>query len=297
MAETTHISWADATLNLWIGCQKVSPACDFCYAETWAHRFAQDVTWGQVGAGAGTRRRTSPSTWNAARTWNRKAGQEGRRRFVFVNSLSDIMDNAVPIEWLADGLKLASEVPNLTLLFLTKRPQLYVPRIRQALAAAGLEKMPANIALGTTIEDRKRLAINGPALAGAAALLEPVFTFWSCEPLLEYLGTVQCPDWVITGHESGPNARITPLEAVRSLRDQSAAQGAAFQHKQNGEWRERSQWTTHDLDLASDVPEQTIIRRIHDGEYERLGKDRTGRRLDGVIHDERPDDSFLGVRR
>jgi protein gp37 len=33
MADTTDIAWADSTFNPWIGCQKVSPACDFCYAE------------------------------------------------------------------------------------------------------------------------------------------------------------------------------------------------------------------------------------------------------------------------
>lgn len=33
MAETTHISWADATFNPWIGCTKVSPACANCLAD------------------------------------------------------------------------------------------------------------------------------------------------------------------------------------------------------------------------------------------------------------------------
>src|SRR3546814_4993129 len=31
--EGTGISWCDLTLNPWIGCTKVSPACDHCYAE------------------------------------------------------------------------------------------------------------------------------------------------------------------------------------------------------------------------------------------------------------------------
>jgi protein gp37 len=43
MAETTGISWSDATLNFWVGCTKVSTgdhgACEFCYAETWAMRW------------------------------------------------------------------------------------------------------------------------------------------------------------------------------------------------------------------------------------------------------------------
>ena len=34
MADETGISWADSTFNPWIGCEKVSPACAHCYAET-----------------------------------------------------------------------------------------------------------------------------------------------------------------------------------------------------------------------------------------------------------------------
>ena len=32
MAEESGISWTDATFNPWIGCTRVSPACDHCYA-------------------------------------------------------------------------------------------------------------------------------------------------------------------------------------------------------------------------------------------------------------------------
>ncbi len=39
MAEHTAIAWADATFNPWIGCTKVSPACDRCYAEAWDKRY------------------------------------------------------------------------------------------------------------------------------------------------------------------------------------------------------------------------------------------------------------------
>jgi protein gp37 len=32
MAENSLISWCDHTFNPWIGCTKISPACDGCYA-------------------------------------------------------------------------------------------------------------------------------------------------------------------------------------------------------------------------------------------------------------------------
>jgi hypothetical protein len=41
MSEHSAISWTDATFNPWWGCTKVSPACDHCYAERDAHRFAR----------------------------------------------------------------------------------------------------------------------------------------------------------------------------------------------------------------------------------------------------------------
>jgi protein gp37 len=40
MGEDTKIEWTNHTFNPWIGCQKVSPGCDHCYAERdWITRF------------------------------------------------------------------------------------------------------------------------------------------------------------------------------------------------------------------------------------------------------------------
>ena len=33
MAENSGIEWTDHTFNPWMGCTKVSPGCDHCYAE------------------------------------------------------------------------------------------------------------------------------------------------------------------------------------------------------------------------------------------------------------------------
>jgi protein gp37 len=33
MGQDSAIEWTDHTFNPWIGCQKVSPGCDHCYAE------------------------------------------------------------------------------------------------------------------------------------------------------------------------------------------------------------------------------------------------------------------------
>ncbi len=47
MAENSKIEWCDHTFNPWIGCQKVSPGCDHCYAERQnVYRKWNGGTWG-----------------------------------------------------------------------------------------------------------------------------------------------------------------------------------------------------------------------------------------------------------
>ena len=46
MGDVTNIEWADKTFNPWIGCTKVSPACDNCYAENLMDTRFSKVQWG-----------------------------------------------------------------------------------------------------------------------------------------------------------------------------------------------------------------------------------------------------------
>jgi protein gp37 len=67
VSEQTAISWCDSTFNPWIGCTKVSPACDHCYAER-----LMDTRLGRVQWGAGQpRKRTSATTWRQPLLWER----------------------------------------------------------------------------------------------------------------------------------------------------------------------------------------------------------------------------------
>jgi protein gp37 len=60
MAENTKIEWADHTFNPWIGCTKVSPACDNCYAEAMmGHRYGR-ANWGP----GEDRARTGSANWS-----------------------------------------------------------------------------------------------------------------------------------------------------------------------------------------------------------------------------------------
>ncbi|WP_411033799.1 DUF5131 family protein [Shinella sp. BYT-45] len=302
MAENSAISWTHHTWNPWIGCAKVSPACDGCYAEAMMDKRYGRVRWGGPGAGAGTRSRTSKSTWDAPFKWQRQAEKDGTRPFVFCASLADIFDNQVPQDWRGEAFSVMRKTPNLVYLLLTKRPQLIV---KLSDAAGGL---PANAALGTTVEDQDRADINLPALKVAKIELRPLFTFGSFEPLLGpvVIPPAFMPDWIIAGGEAdqgGHQARPTHPNWMRSLRDQAAMAGKPFHLKQWGEWVPQ---------LGSvDLPDNPEISRYQWAEWDgeewdfwnrpmlcdeldpdhsmiRAGRRRTGRMLDGATHDAFP---------
>lgn len=46
MVEGSKIEWTDHTFNPWIGCQKVAPECDHCYAEAQNLRWHNGANWG-----------------------------------------------------------------------------------------------------------------------------------------------------------------------------------------------------------------------------------------------------------
>lgn len=123
MSEQTNIEWADSTFNPWIGCTKVGPGCDHCYASTMD---ARKVFKGVTHWGPGVERmRTSDSNWNLPLKWNDEHdaffAKHGRRRRVFCASLADVFDNEVIPSWRADLMMLIDTTPNLDWLLVTKR--------------------------------------------------------------------------------------------------------------------------------------------------------------------------------
>jgi protein gp37 len=90
MAQNTEIAWTDHTLNCWIGCTEVSPACDHCYACIMAHRYG----WAEWVSHP--RHRTAHSTWRQAHRWNRLAMADGEAHRVFSCSLADFLTTKSP---------------------------------------------------------------------------------------------------------------------------------------------------------------------------------------------------------
>lgn len=216
MAEQTEISWADATFNPWIGCTKVSPACDFCYAARDNERRKWVPGWG---AGV-PRRRTK--TWGNPIAWDRKAAATGTRPRVFCASLADVFDNEVPDEWRTDLWALLRKTPNLRWLLLTKR-------IGNAAKMLPPDWPYPNAGLMATLANQEEWDRDYPKLARLPATWKGV----SAEPLLGPINIGDAkPDWIITGGESGASHRYTDPQWVRSIRDQCAANGIAFHHKQ-----------------------------------------------------------------
>lgn len=284
MAENSAISWTRHTWNPWMGCTKVSPACDGCYAEA-----LMDKRYGKVQWGNHPRIRTGAHTWNDPMRWQRQAEKDGDRPFVFCASLADIFDNQVDPQWRADAFEVMRKTPRLVYLLLTKRPQNIV---RLADAAGGL---PENAAIGTTVEDQKRADINLPALQVAKIELRPLFTFGSFEPLLGpiIIRPAFMPDWIITGGETdqgGHKARPTHPDWFRMMRDQAADAGVPFHHKQNGEWLAWGQVMADGTENYLSYGKQPDFFRQQGGEiFSKVKKARSGRMLDGVTHDAFPE--------
>lgn len=258
MAESTNIEWCDHTHNPWIGCTKVSPACDHCYAET-QNDFRK---WNKDGWGPhAPRKRTSVANWRKPLQWDKQAAADGVRRRVFCASLADVFDNhkSISEEWRADLWELIAETQNLDWLLLTKRPQ-NIKRFLPSEWDGGSWGGPwPNVWLGTTVENQEEADRRIPHLLSVPAKVH----FLSCEPLLgevdltnirlpngDFLnamtGEIHDPqtgcvvreidplDWVICGGESGPNARPMHADWARSLRDQCKASCVAFFMKQMG---------------------------------------------------------------
>lgn len=304
MGETTGISWCDATLNFWIGCTKVSDACTFCYAQTWAERFP--ATRGLWGAHAPRKkvRGALAKAKKIARTY------PGQRPLVFSNSLSDIFDNAVPIEWVAEAFAVMRATPDSIYLLLTKRPGNIIARSE---AAGGL---PPNVMLGCTVINQPEIDRDVTKMLQAKHVTGALGAFISIEPALgdcdlEYpegvwpngppmcCGGFECGcmgkptdpplihglDWVIAGGESGVQARPSHPDWFRSLRDQCAAWRVPFHFKQWGEWIDHDQPGV-DM-LGTERSPLHFWTEAHASV--RIGKKAAGRTLDGVIHNDRPD--------
>lgn len=241
MGEMTAIKWTDHTFNPWMGCTKVSPGCDNCYAEALGRRTGR-VQWGDDAE----RVLTKPAYWRNPAKWNADAEAEGRRHRVFVASLADVYeDRPELVEPRGRLFDLMAETPWLDWQVLTKRPENVLHLTPTSWLPAWNGSWPANVWIGTTVEDQQRADERIPHLLRVPA---PVL-FLSCEPLLGRVDLdpawlfvpilpveVEPPriGWIIVGGESGPGHRSIDLDHARMLVETARAAGTPVFFKQVG---------------------------------------------------------------
>jgi len=250
MGENSKIVWtgnvlpdgtieAGYTFNPWIGCVKISPACENCYAADLAHFHKWVKKWG------GDYRRTVPSNWKKPLLWAKKARARGIVKKVFCLSLGDFFDKNIPQVWrdnLIDLIRLTGEIGGLEWLILTKRPE----NIPDMFPEEWLNNPPKFIRIGVTAENQEM----------AESRIHKLLDNWvgknfiSIEPMLSDIdfvkvaysyksfgadgftlsGFMRMIDWVVCGCENGP--RDTEIEWVRNLRDQCVESSVPFLLKQ-----------------------------------------------------------------
>src|SRR5580765_1218731 len=100
MSDNSAIEWTDATWNPVTGCNKVSPGCKHCYAETFSERF-RGVPGHPFEQGFDLR--LWPARLNLPLRWRTP-------RRIFVNSMSDLFHERIPddfIESVFETMRLA----------------------------------------------------------------------------------------------------------------------------------------------------------------------------------------------
>lgn len=272
MAKNSKIEWTHHTFNPWWGCTKISPACNHCYAETWAMRVGRKL-WGAKAP----RRFLSEQHWREPYRWNREAERDGEHRRVFCASMADVFEHRKELHpWRERLWHVVEETPWLDWLLLTKRPHLI-----GGLTPWGGD-WPTNVWLGTTVETQRWAEKRLPHLLHHPAAIH----FVSCEPLLGPLDLrpwLDSLDWVIAGGESGGRARPMNPAWATSLRDQCKTSGVAFHFKQWGHWSPNV--------MDSHARRQTLKVKDSSGRpiiLVKLPKREAGRMLEGEVWDEFP---------
>lgn len=234
MAQSSTIEWTDSTWNPVVGCEKVSAGCAHCYAERMAARIASMAKSDALAGRNSGRKGTYLNVINNKGRWNGKvylvdaALSDPFRwrtpRIVFVNSMSDLFHDDVPVDFIKKVFAVMNECEQHTFQVLTKRPE-------RAAAVSNMLTWTPNIWMGTSVENNAvRSRIH--SLTKTAAIVR----FLSVEPLIGPIPNIPLRGihWVIVGGESGPGARPMHVEWVRNIRARCIERSVPFFFKQWG---------------------------------------------------------------
>jgi protein gp37 len=143
---------------------------------------------------------------------------------IFVNSMSDLFHEAVPLDFIQKVFEIMRQASWHTFQVLTKRSARLSELDKQI-------EWPDNVWMGVSVENRNfEYRINHLRSTHAA------IKFLSLEPLLGPLNDLNLSSihWVIVGGESGPGARPLEPSWAFNIRDQCQSAGVPFFFKQWG---------------------------------------------------------------
>ena len=214
MADKSGIEWCDATWNPVTGCSKISPGCKFCYAHPLSLRLQK---MGSPRYAAGFDVATHPETLSIPFRWKAP-------RRIFVNSMSDLFHDEVPLEFILQVNDVVAQNPQHAFMVLTKRPE-------RALELSDHINWTPNLWLGASLES--------PAYAHRIDTLAEIpaqLRFLSMEPLLADFPNLNLDpiDWVIVGGESGPTPRPMRQSWAESILNHCQRNDVLFFFKQWG---------------------------------------------------------------
>jgi protein gp37 len=210
----SSIEWTQQTWNPTTGCTKISQGCKHCYAEILSRRLR---AMGLEKYANGFELTLHPDTLNIPYSWKKP-------QVVFVNSMSDLFHEKVPLDYIQKVFKVMNECPQHQFQVLTKRAEL-------AATFSPFLKWTPNIWMGVSVED-ERVTDRINFLRETDAKVK----FLSCEPLIGPLPDLNLKDidWVIVGGESGTRPRPMAEEWVQDILQQCKKSRVAFFFKQWG---------------------------------------------------------------
>lgn len=244
MAQGSKIEWTQATWNPVTGCTKVSPGCKNCYAERMAKRLQ---AMGVPQYRNAFRLTLQPKTLDLPLRWRKP-------RLVFVNSMSDLFHERVPLAFIQEVFSVMQIASQHTFQVLTKRPEV-------ALSFQDQLPWPNNVWVGTSVEN----ALYTHRIKTLRKIPAKI-RFLSLEPLLGPIPNLALRGihWVIVGGESGPGARPMKERWVKQIREKCLSEEVPFFFKQWGGVNKKRTGRVLDGRTWNDMPTQ-LWGEIHRG--------------------------------
>ncbi|KFE97087.1 DUF5131 family protein [Chryseobacterium luteum] len=213
MAQSS-IEWTEMTWNPTTGCDKISAGCKFCYAEIMSKRLQ---AMGVEKYKDNFEIRIHEEALKIPYTWKNS-------KVVFVNSMSDLFHNDIPLDFIKKVFKVMNNNPQHVFQVLTKRAERLLELHTEL-------KWTHNIWMGVSVENEK-VKDRIDYLRQINARVK----FLSLEPLIGPLPNLNLDkiDWVIVGGESGHKPRKMDADWVIDIQEQCEKNEVAFFFKQWG---------------------------------------------------------------